>query len=75
MFFDEIRGRFVGKSSCQPWYPVRAFARTGVETGWITEVKSDETRARRLATAVEWMAEGKIGNRKYVTKIAAVARQ
>jgi uncharacterized protein YdeI (YjbR/CyaY-like superfamily) len=33
---------------------------------WITEAKIDETRARRVATAVEWMAEGKVRNWKYV---------
>lgn len=33
---------------------------------WITEAKTDETRHRRLATAVEWMAEGKARNWKYV---------
>jgi uncharacterized protein YdeI (YjbR/CyaY-like superfamily) len=32
---------------------------------WITEAKSDETRARRLTTAVEWMAKGKSRNWKY----------
>lgn len=32
---------------------------------WIAEAKSDETRARRLATAIEWMAEGKSRNWKY----------
>jgi len=32
---------------------------------WITEAKSDETRARRLAQAIEWMAEGKSRNWKY----------
>ena len=32
---------------------------------WITEAKSDETRQRRLETAVEWMAEGKSRNWKY----------
>ena len=32
---------------------------------WITEAKRPETRARRLATAVEWMAEGKRRNWKY----------
>jgi uncharacterized protein YdeI (YjbR/CyaY-like superfamily) len=26
---------------------------------WVTEAKRDETRANRLATAIEWMAEGK----------------
>lgn len=32
---------------------------------WITEAKSDETRDRRLAQAVEWMSEGKSRNWKY----------
>jgi uncharacterized protein YdeI (YjbR/CyaY-like superfamily) len=32
---------------------------------WITEAKSDDTRARRLEQAVEWMAEGKARNWKY----------
>jgi hypothetical protein len=32
---------------------------------WISEAKSDETRTRRLATAIEWMAEGKSRNWKY----------
>jgi uncharacterized protein YdeI (YjbR/CyaY-like superfamily) len=35
---------------------------------WITEAKSDETRNRRLETAVEWMAEGKSRNWKYQRK-------
>ena len=35
---------------------------------WITEAKSPETRRRRLDQAVEWMAEGKIRNWKYVRK-------
>lgn len=33
---------------------------------WITEAKRDETRERRLETAIEWMAEGKTRNWKYV---------
>jgi len=35
---------------------------------WITEAKSDETRKKRLETAVEWMSEGRPGNWKYMTK-------
>jgi len=35
---------------------------------WVTEAKSEETRKRRLDTAVEWMAEGKVRNWKYVRK-------
>jgi uncharacterized protein YdeI (YjbR/CyaY-like superfamily) len=33
---------------------------------WITEAQRDETRRRRVATAVEWIAEGRIRNWKYV---------
>lgn len=32
---------------------------------WITEAKRDETRSKRLAQAVEWMAEGKRRHWKY----------
>jgi len=35
---------------------------------WITEAKSEETRERRIKTAIDWMAEGKIRNWKYVKK-------
>jgi uncharacterized protein YdeI (YjbR/CyaY-like superfamily) len=33
---------------------------------WITEARRDETRQRRLATAIEWLAEGKPRNWKYM---------
>jgi uncharacterized protein YdeI (YjbR/CyaY-like superfamily) len=33
---------------------------------WITEAKTDATRARRLVQAIEWMAEGKPRNWKYM---------
>jgi len=32
---------------------------------WITEAKRDETRGKRIATALEWLAEGKRRNWKY----------
>jgi len=32
---------------------------------WMTEAKSDATRARRLAQAIEWLADGKSRNWKY----------
>jgi hypothetical protein len=32
---------------------------------WVTEAKAEETRERRLATAVEWIAEGRARNWKY----------
>jgi uncharacterized protein YdeI (YjbR/CyaY-like superfamily) len=33
---------------------------------WITEAKTQATRTRRLETAIEWMAEGKSRNWKYM---------
>ncbi len=35
---------------------------------WISEAKQDATRAKRLATSVEWLAEGKRRNWKYETR-------
>lgn len=35
---------------------------------WIVDAKSDDTRKRRLETAVEWIAEGKSRNWKYVAE-------
>jgi uncharacterized protein YdeI (YjbR/CyaY-like superfamily) len=35
---------------------------------WITEAKREETRQRRIATAVEWIAAGKSRNWKYESK-------
>jgi len=35
---------------------------------WITEAKTDETRTRRVETAVEWIAEGKPRNWKYMKR-------
>ena len=35
---------------------------------WITEAKTEETRKKRLETAIEWMSEGKIRNWKYIKR-------
>jgi uncharacterized protein YdeI (YjbR/CyaY-like superfamily) len=35
---------------------------------WITEAKTDDTRNKRMATAIEWLAEGKSRNWKYAAK-------
>lgn len=33
---------------------------------WITEAKTESTRKKRLDTAVQWLAEGKVRNWKYI---------
>lgn len=35
---------------------------------WVTESKTEETRNKRLETSIEWMAEGKTRNWKYLRK-------
>lgn len=35
---------------------------------WLTEAKTEETRERRLETAIEWISQGKIRNWKYLKK-------
>lgn len=35
---------------------------------WVTEAKQDATREKRLATAIEWIAEGNPRNWKYMKK-------
>jgi len=35
---------------------------------WITEAKTEETRNKRMAAAIEWMTEGKSRNWKYMKK-------
>ncbi|MBK5278318.1 MAG: YdeI/OmpD-associated family protein [Bacteroidia bacterium] len=35
---------------------------------WVEEAKTDATREKRMQTAIEWIAEGKIRNWKYVRK-------
>ena len=35
---------------------------------WVTGAKTDKTRDKRMAQAIEWMAEGKVRNWKYLKK-------
>ena len=36
---------------------------------WITEAKTEETRNKRIATAIEWLSEGKSRNWKYIKNV------
>ena len=35
---------------------------------WITEAKTEETKNRRMETAIEWLSQGKPRNWKYMKK-------
>lgn len=41
---------------------------------WIAEAKRDETRAQRIATAVEWLGQGKRRHWKYEAKARGSTR-
>jgi uncharacterized protein YdeI (YjbR/CyaY-like superfamily) len=42
---------------------------------WLTEAKTPETRSRRLAQAIEWIAAGKPRNWKYMQNVQRASRQ
>jgi uncharacterized protein YdeI (YjbR/CyaY-like superfamily) len=46
-------------------YEAFSFSHRKEYVDWLNDAKTDETRARRLASALEWMAEGKSRNWKY----------
>lgn len=63
----ELAAAFASKKHAKARKAFEAFSpshrREYVE--WIVEAKRDETRARRVATTLEWLAEGKPRNWKY----------
>jgi uncharacterized protein YdeI (YjbR/CyaY-like superfamily) len=42
---------------------------------WLAEAKTDATREKRLATAIDWIGAGKPRNWKYMPKAAAAAKR
>jgi len=61
-FMAALRGNSKALSTYQGFSPSQR--REYVE--WVSEAKTGETRRRRIETALQWMAEGKIRNWKYV---------
>lgn len=57
----DYKGPFCGMAAFTTFAPGRR--REYVE--WVLDAKQDATRAKRIADAVAWMAEGKIRNWKY----------
>jgi uncharacterized protein YdeI (YjbR/CyaY-like superfamily) len=58
------------KSNKEAYHTFESFSYSSKKeyVDWIEEAKTDSTKQKRLETAVEWMAEGKIRNWKYVKK-------
>jgi len=68
----EIPDYFAGalKKNKKAWTTFESFSPSNREeyVKWVAEAKAQETRNRRLETAVAWMAEGKVRNWKYLRK-------
>ena len=61
---DLSAGLAANPAAAESWDKFSASARYEY-LQWITEAKRDETRVKRLAQALEWLAEGKKRNWKY----------
>ena len=56
------------KTSKQAWLHFEKFSYSQKKeyVDWVTEAKTEVTRDKRMATALEWLSEGKIRNWKYL---------
>jgi uncharacterized protein YdeI (YjbR/CyaY-like superfamily) len=56
------------KKNKKAWATFEAFSYSNKKeyVEWIKEAKTEETRSKRLEQGIEWMAEGKVRNWKYV---------
>ena len=62
---DDLAAALEGNPAAQKTFDGFAWSHKKEYVEWITEAKREATRAKRLAQAVEWMAEGKSRNWKY----------
>jgi uncharacterized protein YdeI (YjbR/CyaY-like superfamily) len=62
----DVKGALAGNAKAQATFDGFSPSQRREYVEWITEAKTPETRSRRLVTAVEWMAEGKSRNWKYL---------
>jgi hypothetical protein len=62
-----ICGMAALKKTRRPWLPFENFSYSHRKdyVEWITEAKREETRAKRIVTALEWLATGKSRNWKH----------
>lgn len=62
---DDLGAALAANSAAQSTYDGFPQGQKREYLEWVTEAKRPETRAKRIAQAVEWMAEGKRRNWKY----------
>jgi uncharacterized protein YdeI (YjbR/CyaY-like superfamily) len=65
---DDFRAALAGTGAAKATFDGFAPGRQREYLEWITEAKSAATRVKRIATAVEWLAEGQPRNWKYQRK-------
>jgi len=65
---DVLRNALRKNKEAQATFDAFSYSHKKEYVEWITEAKSDDTRQKRLEQAVEWMAEGKARNWKYLKK-------
>jgi uncharacterized protein YdeI (YjbR/CyaY-like superfamily) len=63
---DDLAGALRGNDRARATFEKFSPSNQREYVEWITEAKTQATRSRRLETAVEWMAEGKPRNWKYM---------
>ena len=63
---DDLRAALAKNAKARKTFEAFSPSQQREYVDWIVEAKRDETRGTRLAQAVEWMAEGKVRNWKYV---------
>lgn len=58
------------KKNRKAWVTFEAFSASAKKEyiDWVREAKTEETRSKRLSQSIEWMAEGKPRNWKYMKK-------
>lgn len=66
----DLRAALVRSAKAQSTWDASSPGHRREYVQWITEAKRPETRARRVATTVEWLAQGKSRNWKYEMRAA-----
>lgn len=65
---DDLRAALAENPAARETFERLGYSQRKEYVEWITEAKRDATRRKRLATAIEWLAEGKHRNWKYERK-------
>jgi uncharacterized protein YdeI (YjbR/CyaY-like superfamily) len=63
---DYFRAALGRNQKAQATFDAFSYSHKKEYVNWITEAKREETRARRMRTALQWLAQGKPQNWKYL---------